>query len=360
MLRRRAEGFRWLGVAVVMVLMTAAGSSVARGATTTAGAGDSTTPAEGGDGGSATTAASEGDGAKPRIVAALSDSANLIEPHTFRTTSAYAVTKALYEPLIQLQLEQQADGMWVGEYGDHVGAGAESFEVVETDDGLLGTFRLRQDAMFPDGSPVTAHDYKYAFDRTMLAEHSYITVLLPLIGISSPDQIRVVDDYTLEVETDVKSPLFERFMTFQVFGAINQEEVEANATADDPWGEQYLTTNAAGSGPYVLESFDPDREAVLIPSPNYWDAENVANSGVTIRTVPDPNQRALLVQSGEIDVAAGIPPRILSELEGDDNVTIISRPTTGVHYLGMNENIAPLDNVDLRRAILHAVPYDTR
>ena len=358
MLRRRAEGFRWLGVAVVMVLMTAAGSSVAGGATTTAGAGDSTTPAEGGDGGTATTAAGEGDGAKPRIVAALSDSANLIEPHTFRTTSAYAVTKALYEPLIQLRLEQQADGMWVGEYGDHVGAGAESFEVVETDDGLLGTFRLRQDAMFPDGSPVTAQDYKYAFDRTMLAEHSYITVLLPLIGISSPDQIRVVDDYTLEVETDVKSPLFERFMTFQVFGAINQEEVEANATADDPWGEQYLTTNAAGSGPYVLESFDPDREAVLVPSPNYWDAENVANSGVTFRSVPDPNQRALLVQSGEIDVAAGIPPRILSELENDDNVTIISRPTTGVHYLGMNENIAPLDNVDLRRAILHAVPYD--
>ena len=358
MLRRRAEGFRWLGVAVVMVLMTAAGSTVAGGATTTAGAGDSTTPAEGGDGGTATTAAGEGDGAKPRIVAALSDSANLIEPHTFRTTSAYAVTKALYEPLIQLRLEQQADGMWVGEYGDHVGAGAESFEVVETDDGLLGTFRLRQDAMFPDGSPVTAHDYKYAFDRTMLAEHSYITLLLPLIGISSPDQIRVVDDYTLEVETDAKSPLFERFMTFQVFGAINQEEVEANATADDPWGAEYLTTNAAGSGPYVLESFDPDREAVLVPSPNYWDAENVANSGVTFRTVPDPNQRALLVQSGEIDVAAGIPPRILSELEGDDNVTIISRPTTGVHYLGMNENIAPLDNVDLRRAILHAVPYD--
>ena len=65
---------------------------------------------------------------------------------------------------------------------------------------------------------------------------------------------------------------------------------------------------------------------MLVPSPNYWDAENVANSGVTIRTVPDPNQRALLVQSGEIDVAAGIPPRLLAELEGDPNVTIISRP----------------------------------
>jgi peptide/nickel transport system substrate-binding protein len=354
--RRRVRGFRWMVAAAVTLL--AAGSSVAAGSATTAGGEDGTTIPEGGEGETGTTAAAAGGGAKPQIVAALSDTPNLIEPHTFRSTSAYAVTKALYEPLLQLRVEQDADGMYVGEYGDDVGAGAESFEVSETDDGLLGTFHLRQDAVFPDGSPVTAQDYKYAFDRTMLAEHSYITALLPLVGISSPDQIRVVDDYTLEVETDVQSPLFERFMTFQVFAAINQEEVEANATDDDPWAAEYLTTSAAGAGPYVLETFEPDREVVLVPSPTYWDAESVANSGVTIRTIPDPNQRALLVQSGEIDIAAGIPPRLLSELEDDPNVTIISRPTTGVHYLGMNQTIAPLDNVDVRRAIIHAVPYD--
>jgi peptide/nickel transport system substrate-binding protein len=322
-----------------------------------------TTTTCGAEGGGATTGTSvveEGSAPaeKPQIVVALADAPNLIEPHTFRTTSAYSVTKALYEPLIELALEPDADGMCVGTYGEHRGAGAESFEVTETDDGLLGTFHLREDAMFSDGTPVTAEDYKYTFDRTMLAEHSYITALLPLIGISSPDQIRVVDDYTLEVETDAKSPLFERFMTFQVFGAINQAVVEENATEDDPWGAEYLTTNAAGSGAYVLESFDPDREVVLAPNPNYWDAESVANSGVTMRTVPDANQRALLVQRGEVDAVAGIPPRLLAELEDDPNVRVISRPTTGVHYLGMNEEIEPLDNVDVRRAIMLAVPYD--
>jgi peptide/nickel transport system substrate-binding protein len=239
-----------------------------------------------------------------------------------------------------------------------VGAGATSYEITETENGLLGTFTLRDDLQFSDGTPVTAEDYKYAFDRSMLAEHSYITLLLPLIGIDSPDQVRVIDDQTLEVETNVKSPLFERFMTFQVFGAINQEDVEANATEEDPWGATYLTDAAAGSGAYLLESFNPDREVVLAPNPNYWDAGNVANSGVTIRTIPDANQRALLVQSGEIDIAAGIPPKLLAELQDDPNVQIFSRPTTGVHYLGMNQNIAPLDNVDLRRAIVHAVPYD--
>lgn len=295
---------------------------------------------------------------KPGIVVALGDTANLVEPHTFRTTAAYAVTKALYEPFITQELTEESDGLLVGSRENHIGAGAASYVITETENGLLGTFTLRDDLKFSDGTTVTANDYKYAFDRSMLAPHSYITLLLPLIGIDSPDQVRVLDEKTLEVETNVKSPLFERFMTFQVFGAINQADVEAHATADDPWGATYLTDAAAGSGPYVLDSFDPDREVVLLPNPYYWDAMNVANSSVTIRTIPDANQRALLVSTGEIDIAAGIPPKLLAELANDPNVTIFSRPTTGVHYLGMNQNIAPLDNVDLRQAILHAVPYD--
>jgi peptide/nickel transport system substrate-binding protein len=361
-MKRRLNSRSLFALLVVLAMIVAACASDDAETTTTAGGDEAATTTDTGDDSGETDDGEEDteDGAeagdKPEIVAALSDTPNLIEPHTFRTTSAYAVTKSLYEELLT-QVFTEEDGVLVGT-NDYEGSGAASYEITETENGLIGTFQLREDAMFGDGSPVTAEDYKYVFDRSMLAEHSYITLLLPLIGIDSPDQIRVVDDYTLEVETNVKSPLFERFMTFQVFGAINQEEVEANATADDPWGAVYLTDAAAGSGPYVVESFNPDTEVVLVPNEFYWDAENVANSRVTIRTIPDPNQRALLVQSGEIDMAAGIPPNLLAELEGDPNVKISSRPTTGVHYLGMNQTIAPLDNVDLRRAIVHAVPYD--
>jgi peptide/nickel transport system substrate-binding protein len=346
-------------LAVLALVVAACGGTESEQETTTTEAGATTTQAA--SGGSTETTATTLDGRdtdKPLIVAALSDAPNVVEPHTFRSTTAYAVTKALYEPLISQQFDLQDDGLLLGSREAHVGVAAESYEITESAEGLLGTFHLRQDLKFSDGSPVTANDFKYAFDRSMLAEHSYITVLLPLIGIASPDQIRVVDEFTLEVETNVKSPLFERFMTFQVFSALNQADIEANAASDDPWGAAYLTTQAAGSGPYVLESFNPDSEVVLVPNPNYWDAANVANSGVTIRTVPDANQRALLVQSGEIDIASGLPPRLLADLANDPNVTVYTRPTTGVHYMGMNEELAPLDNVDVRRAIMLAVPYD--
>jgi peptide/nickel transport system substrate-binding protein len=350
-MRERPKAYRLLVMAMMLALVAAA-CSAEDGTDTTAATDEPTTIAANG---TETTLAGAGD-EKPQIVIALSDTVNIVEPHTFRSTSAYSVTDALYEPLLA-QAFEEVDGVLLGSREEHVGKGAASYEIVETDaGGLLATFELREGAMFPDGSPVTADDYKYTFDRTIVGP-GYIGLLLPFIGIDSVDQIRVIDDYTLEIEAKVQSPLFERFLTFQVFGAMNQEELDANATEADEWAFEYLADKGAGAGPYVIESYNPDSEIVLVPNENYWDADAVANSGVTLRTVPDANQRALLVQSGEIDLAAGLPPQLLAELANDESVVVYSAPTTGVQYMGMNREIAPLDNVDVRKAILHAVPY---
>lgn len=297
-------------------------------------------------------------GAKPEIVMALSDAVNLIEPHTFRSQSAYATTNALYEPLLDQKFEEQGDGSLLGSRTEVVPAAAKSFEITDTaSGGQLATFTLRDNLRFSDGTPVTAEDYKYVFDRAIEGP-GYVRQMLPFVGVQSVDQIRVIDERTLEIESSVKSPLFEPFLTFQVFGAINQEVAEANATAEDPWAFKFLNTHGAGSGPYMIETYKPDTQVVLVPNPHYWNADKVANSKVTIRMVPDANQRALLIQSGEIDVAGGLPPDLVRRMENDPNLTVFSQPTSGVQYMGMNQSIAPLDNVNVRRAILRAVPYD--
>jgi peptide/nickel transport system substrate-binding protein len=319
--------------------------------TTAAGGEETTTTAAGGEETTTTAAAAE----KPTIVVALSDTVNLVEPHTFRSTSAYAVTHAVFEPLIVQAQTVGADGQVEFSSTEHVGAGAESYTIELTDDGgMLATFVLRQDAKFDDGTDVTASDYEYIFRRSIEGP-GYIGVLLPFIGVSSADQLTVVDDYTFQIKADVQSPLFERFMTFQVFGALNQALVEANATDDDPWGFAYLNDKSASSGPYYISDFSPDTQVVLSPNPNYWDAGSVANAGVVVRTVPDANQRAQLVRTGEIDLATGIPERLIPELQADPNVVVYEIPTSGVHYMAMNVNLIP--NVHVRKAIINAVPY---
>lgn len=320
----------------VLAVVMAAGMTVSTHAV------DASGPAEGSD--------------KPDLVVALSDTTNLIEPHTFRSTAAYSVTGALYEPLLRQVLVEDENGLLVGGY-DVEPAGAGSYEVAETDDGgFLATFTLRPENTFATGNPVTAADYKYVFDRAIEGP-GYIGLLLPFIGLSSTDQVRVVDDATLEIETAVQSPLFERFMTFQVFGAMEKAVMDEHATAEDPWAFEYLNTNSTGSGPYMVEIYDPETQIVLVANPHYWDAENVGSDKITIRNVPDASQRALLVQRGELDLAEGLPPRLVAGMSDDENVNVFGTTTTGLEYLGMNMEIAPLDNPDIRRAIVLATPY---
>lgn len=293
--------------------------------------------------------------AKPQMVMALSDTPNIAEPHTFRSTAAYAVTGAVFEPLIRQEMDAQPGGWYLGSRENHLGAGAASYTIELTDaGGMLATFQLREDAKFDNGDTVTAEDYKYVFQRSIEGP-GYIGVLLPFIGVSSADQLTVVDEFTFQIETTVQSPLFERFLTFQVFGALDKDLLDSMATDDDPWAFAYLNDKSAASGPYYISDFSPDTQVVLTPNPFYWDAENVANSGVVIRTVPDATQRAQLVRTGEVDFATGIPERLLPELADDPNVKIIEIPTTGVSYMAMNLNLIP--NVDVRRAIIAAVPY---
>jgi peptide/nickel transport system substrate-binding protein len=344
---RRPRGSRRFLAALVGLSLVAAACGVDAGGTA-----DGTDPAPAQD-----TQVSPAATDKPEVVVALSDTVDVIELHTFRSTSAFTITGALYEPLLRQVLVDDGTGLLVG--SDEVeGAGAESYEIVETDaGGYLATFNLRPDARFSSGNPVTAADYKYTFDRSIEGP-GYIGLLLPFIGIDSTDQIRVIDDLTLEIETTVQSPLFKRFMTFQVFGAIEKAVAEANATPDDPWAFTYFNTNAAGSGPFMVETFTPETAITLVPNPYYWDAENVGASKVTVKNVPDANQRALLLERGELDVADGLPPRVVAGMDGNEAVRVFRTTTTGLVYLGMNQAIPPLDNRDIRAAIRDAVPYD--
>jgi len=234
--RRARSGARLVAVLMALVLVVAAcGDDDAETTVTTSGA---TTEATTATTEAVTTTAAPVE--KPQMVMALSDTVNIAEPHTFRSTSAYAVTHAVYEPLIRQEMIEQPGGWFDGSRENHVGAGAASYTIELTDaGGMLATFNLREDAKFDNGDPVTAEDYKYVFQRSIEGP-GYIGVLLPFIGVSSADQLTVVDEYTFQIETTVQTPQFERFLTFQVFGALDKDLLDSMATDDDPWAFAYL------------------------------------------------------------------------------------------------------------------------
>jgi peptide/nickel transport system substrate-binding protein len=301
-----------------------------------------------------TTPPVEGCGEAGTIVIAYDGDIDHVEPMEFRSIAAYDATANLYEPLIQQELVDKGNNVFIGSE-KFVGAGAESYEV--SADGTVYTFHLRRDAKFADGTPITAQDYYYTLKRA-LEGPGYITLLTGFMAVKSMDQVQAVDDYTLKITASQPAALAEIILSFQVLGAMSKVTAEANATTDDPWAEKYFRTHSNSSGPYILTGWNPGVEYVFEPNPNYWRGpEYFHNCKVIFRVVPDAATREQLLRAGDVDVALGLPYGDLKTLAADPNITIHHVPTTRVYHAGMNMTQKPFDDVRVRKALSMVVPY---
>jgi peptide/nickel transport system substrate-binding protein len=290
---------------------------------------------------------------KPVIRIAYDGDIDHIEPMEFRSISAYEATANLYDPLLTQVTRENRQGEIVG-LDDVEGNLAESYEVSE--DGTVFTFHLREDAKFQDGTPITADDFYYTFNRAINGG-GYLGLLLPFMAITSLDQIEVIDEHTLQITTNDPAALTETILTFQVFGAISQKTAEENA-GEGGWGSEYFHEHANASGPYIIQDWNPGDEYTFVPNPNYWRGEDFfQNSGVVFDVVESADDRLAMVQSGEADVALGIPFSELRDLQADANLAVHAIPSGRIYHLGMNVNVAPFDDVRVRQAVSMAIPY---
>lgn len=295
---------------------------------------------------------------KPAVVVALDSDIDHIEPMEFRSDAGYYATANLYEPLLAQKLAPDADGVILEGQLEYLPNLAESINTSE--DGKSVTLKIRQGAKFANGDEITAESFKHTFDRAMTAPRSYIPLLTQFMGISAPDQVVVKDKYTLEIMPKQAAALFVPMLAFQVFGAMDPATTKANATAEDEWAFDWYRKNANSSGPYNLTKWEPGVEYVFEPNPNYWQGPDFfQNSKVIVKVVPSPEDRELLLKKGDIDLALGLPFKDVDELKKDPNVKVEAIEYTRLFYMGMNNKIAPFDNVKVRQAVSYAVPYQT-
>jgi peptide/nickel transport system substrate-binding protein len=296
---------------------------------------------------------SNGAAGKQRIVVSLDSEISVLEPQTFRTLGAFAATAGLY--CAPLKEQFVADGGMQKATGQTKPGLAQSVEAAP--DGKTVTITLR-DAKFADGSPVTSEDVVYTIQRAIDGP-GYVKALTPFLGLTDSSQVSAKDPKTVELAVTRVSPLLKKFLTFQVFGAIQKKVAEAHKTADDPWAAQWFTTHSTSCGPYTLENYSSDMQQIdFKPNPNYYDAAALPNAGIVMRYVNDPDQRALLLEKGQIDVASGLSPQLMKKLEGDEGVKVYHAPSSRLVYLGMDNKTAPFNNPKVRQAIASAVPYD--
>nr|WP_243167879.1 peptide ABC transporter substrate-binding protein [Anaerocolumna cellulosilytica] len=243
--------------------------------------------------------------------------------------------------------------------GSPILAMAESVD--KSKDGLTYTFTLR-DAKWSDGTPVTSHDFVFAWrrlvDPVVASEYSFIMGIAGVtnaaaiisgektteeLGVSAPN------DKTLVVTLEVPVPFFESLLAFPSFLPVNEAFFKA---AGDSFGTSPSTI--LSNGPFIITSYEPAATTItLTKNPAYWDVQNVALDGIRYQVIKDSQQAMLSYQNGDLDVAT-LSGEQVEQFAADPEFHNIMAGY--LWYISPNQTIKGLENVNLRKAL--ALAYD--
>jgi oligopeptide transport system substrate-binding protein len=223
-------------------------------------------------------------------------------------------------------------------------------------DGTVYTFHLRDDVRFQDGKPVTAHDFKYAFDRACdpdLGSTVASTYLGDIVGVAESlageagevTGVRVEDDRTLEITIDEPKSYFLAKLTYPTSYVVDQDTIEE-------WGEEW-EHHPNGTGPFRLALWVEDEQIILVRNDYYYDQMPSLKRVTFDMTGPG----MLMYEEGNLD-AVGV---------GTDNVERFQDPKSPLHeqmievprlttsYLAFNCAVPPFDDPKVRQAFVHAM-----
>jgi len=257
----------------------------------------------------------------------------------------------VYEPLL-----------WYDPLSDKtIPALATSWESREN--GTIWIFHLRKDAVFHDGTPVTAEAVKFSIERTIALGQGAAFIWDPV------EEIRVIDDYTIEFKLKYPAPLDKIAASSYgawIFSPKIVEYAGATNATDPKVAEWFNEGHEAGSGPYKLVKWDPENEVILEKFEDWWGwktpgyplASAKAPDVFIIKIVKDAVTQERLVLSGDIHIAEYVPLEDVESLKADPRVYVVTKPSFQNLLMLINTKKPPLDNILVRRAIAHAIPYE--
>ncbi|MAM76505.1 MAG: ABC transporter substrate-binding protein [Tistrella sp.] len=298
--------------------------------------------------------ARDGDDITLRVLA--EDGPNSRDPHGDGVNRAALGTFTnIYDRLVNFDRIEVAPGLYRYDYLKFKGELAESWEVLE--DGRVLVFHLRPDATFHDGRPVTAEDVRWSLERGINLPASKRQ--LSTGSITSVDQFEVVDGHTFRMRFEKADRYTMPNLALTFASVINAEAVKANATAEDPWGKEWLRNNAAGGGAYKVANWTAGQQVIYDRFDDWKSGDLPRIRRAVVQVVPAAPARVAAVTKGDADVALQLPPKDVAAIDADPKVDLISLPVTNsFRFVAFNTQTAPFDDVRVRQAIAFALPYD--
>jgi peptide/nickel transport system substrate-binding protein len=210
---------------------------------------------------------------------------------------------------------------------------AESY--TQSPDGKTFTFKLRSGVKFSDNTPMTAADVAFSLNRVRELKGNP-SFLMDGVTATAPD------DSTVLLKSDKPNPALPFLLPNPGLGVLNSKVVKEHGGTDQPGAdktdkaEAFLNQTSAGSGPYVLESFNTTSQTVVKVNPNYWGAKKPAYSRVVMRNVQANTQR-INVEKGDSQLALDLSPDQTSGMS-TANLQLQNTASPNIFFLLANAN----------------------
>ena len=238
-------------------------------------------------------------------------------------------------------------------------AGAETVDI--SDDKLVYTFHLREDATWSNGDPVVATDYEFAWQQALNPEvASDYAYMLYFIHNAQPYfngevewsevGVKVIDDYTLEVTLDNPLPYATDLFAFPTLAPINQkfyEEVGADKYATDA---EYFCCN----GMYELTEWSHNSQIVFQKREDYWNADAVGPDEIVYKIITDSQAGLNSYLSREIDYTDLDSGEVVQQAEAA-GFEVGVKPARSSYYLIVNTEDEFMSNQNLRLALAYSI-----
>lgn len=264
------------------------------------------------------------------------------------------ITEAVYTRLTQYGSKPGPNGTSQVDPGHIVPYLAKSWDI--TKGGLVYTFHLRSGVKFPSGKPVDANAVKYSFERSInmagcggyfIYDGIYTPPLIKKIEAVNPTTVRITlnqpDANVLQDWAQPAASIIDKSVVDQ-HGGVEKGKV-------NPW----MAGHVAGVGPYTLQSYEPNKQAVLVATPGFFKQPKAKK--VIVNFISSDPTLVLQARNGSADVTLGLSKQSAHSLASNSNLKVIANNTSSAEQIGLPNDKPPFNNVKFREAMTYAVPY---
>ena len=251
------------------------------------------------------------------LVVALKTEPSSMDPQYHALTPNIQLSQTLFDPLVCADAEMLPKPCL-----------AESW----TASGNTWTFKLRPNVKFSDGSPFTAADVLFTFDRVAKVPNSPSSFKIYMQEIT---KVEAVNPLTVRITTEKPYPLLPTNLA--QLPIMSAKAAAGPAPEGKTTTELNAGTGLVGAGPYKFVSWKRGSEIIFERNPHYW-GPAPAWDKVTYRPISNPAARVAALLAGDVDLAEDPPTDDLERLKKEPKLNVVTKASNRIIYVALDQN----------------------